>query len=91
MKTLITETRSELITKIIRTLSLKSNEIGEIVELYYDVQHLRIAHANKERTEPPSGGEAFAQPENLMIFIEINPYQAHFPPLKLTDLPELGP
>jgi hypothetical protein len=54
MKTLITETRSELITKIVRTLNLKAHEIGEMVELYYDVQHLRIAHANKERTEPPS-------------------------------------
>src|ERR1700756_5774257 len=54
MKTLITETRSELITKIVRTLNLKTHEIGEMVELYYDVQHLRIQHANKERTEPPS-------------------------------------
>ena len=54
MKSLITETRSELITKIIRTLALKTHEIGEMVELYYDSQDLRIAHANKERTEPPS-------------------------------------
>jgi hypothetical protein len=54
MKSLITETRSELITKIIRTLQLKTNEIGEMVELYYDCQNLRIQHANKERTEPPS-------------------------------------
>jgi hypothetical protein len=54
MKTLITETRSELITKIVRTLQLKTHEIGEMVELYYDSQDLRIAHANKERTEPPS-------------------------------------
>jgi hypothetical protein len=54
MKTLITETRSELITKIIRTVNLKTNEIAEMVELYYDCQDLRIAHANKERTEPPS-------------------------------------
>ncbi len=54
MKSLITETRSELITKIVRTLQLKTNEIGEMVELYYDAQNLRIAHANKERTEPSS-------------------------------------
>jgi hypothetical protein len=54
MKTLINESRNELITKIIRTLALKANEIAEMVELYYDCQHLRIAHANKERTEPPS-------------------------------------
>jgi hypothetical protein len=54
MKTLITETRSELITKIIRTVNLKTPEIAEMVELYYDCQDLRIAHANKERTEPPS-------------------------------------
>jgi hypothetical protein len=54
MKSLITETRSELITKIVRTLQLKTNEIGEMVELYYDSQDLRISHANKKRTEPPS-------------------------------------
>jgi hypothetical protein len=54
MKSLLTETRSELLTKIVRTLALKSHEIGEMVELYYDSQHLRIAHANKDRTEPPS-------------------------------------
>src|SRR4029077_19936483 len=54
MKSLITETRSELLTKIVKTLALKSHEIGEMVELYYDSQHLRIQHANKERTEPPS-------------------------------------
>jgi hypothetical protein len=54
MKTLINESRNELITKIVRTLALKANEIAEMVELYYDCQHLRIAHANKERTEPPS-------------------------------------
>ena len=54
MQTLITETRSELLTKIVRTLELQTHEIPEIVELYYDCQDLRIAHANKERTEPPS-------------------------------------
>jgi hypothetical protein len=54
MKSLITESRSELIRKIIRTLELKADEIAEIVELYYDCQDLRIAHANKDRTEPPS-------------------------------------
>jgi hypothetical protein len=54
MKTLITESRSELITKIIRTLEIKSTEVAEMVELFYDAQDLRIAHANKERTEPAS-------------------------------------
>lgn len=54
MKELITETRSELITKIIKTVNLKTNEIAEMVELYYDCQNLRIAHANRERTEPAS-------------------------------------
>jgi hypothetical protein len=54
MKTLITETRSELITKIIRTVNLKTKDIAGMVELYYDCQDLRISHANKERTEPPS-------------------------------------
>ena len=51
---LITEARSELLAKIVRTLSLKREEIAEMVELYGDVQQLRIQHANKERTEPPS-------------------------------------
>src|SRR5206468_11119604 len=54
MKELITETRNELIQKIIRTVNLKTKEIAEVVELFYDTQNLRIAHANKERTEPPS-------------------------------------
>jgi hypothetical protein len=54
MTDIYTETRSELITKIIKTLALKTNEIAEIVELYYDCQTMRIAHANKERTEPAS-------------------------------------
>jgi hypothetical protein len=51
---LITETRNELITKIVRTLTLQTHEIAEFVALYYDCQDLRIAHANKERSEPPS-------------------------------------
>ena len=51
---LITESRSELLAKIVRTLVLKSNEIAEMVELYGDVQNLRIQHANRKRTEPPS-------------------------------------
>jgi hypothetical protein len=54
MSSLITETRSELITKIIRTLELQTHEIAEMVSLYYDCQDLRIAHGNKKRTEPPS-------------------------------------
>jgi hypothetical protein len=54
MKTLITEVRSELINKIIKTVTLKQRDIAELIELFYDIQDLRIAHANKERTEPPS-------------------------------------
>ena len=54
MTDIYTETRNELIKKIIKDLELKANEIAEIVELYYDCQSMRIAHANKERTEPPS-------------------------------------
>jgi hypothetical protein len=54
MKELFNEIRNELIKKIIETAELKANEIGEIVEIFYDTQDLRIAHANKERTEPPS-------------------------------------
>ena len=54
MKELISESRSELITKIIKTVTLKQKDIAEMVELYYDAQDLRIAHANKDRTEPPS-------------------------------------
>jgi hypothetical protein len=49
-----TETRNELITKIIKTVTLKQRDIAECVELYYDVQTLRIQHANRERTEPAS-------------------------------------
>jgi hypothetical protein len=54
MKELITESRNELINKIVRTVTLKQGDIAEMVSLYYDCQDLRIAHANKERTEPPS-------------------------------------
>jgi hypothetical protein len=54
MQSLITETRSELINKIVRTLELQTHEIADVVELYYDCQDLRIAHANKDRTEAPS-------------------------------------
>lgn len=51
---LITEVRNELIKKIVESVTLKSHEIAEMVELYYDAQDMRIAHANKDRTEPPS-------------------------------------
>jgi hypothetical protein len=54
MRELFSESRNELIKKIIQTVELKQNEIAEIVEIFYDTQDLRIAHANKERTEPPS-------------------------------------
>jgi hypothetical protein len=51
---LITESRNELIRKIVRTVELQTHEVAEVVGLYYDCQDLRIAHSNKERTEPPS-------------------------------------
>src|ERR1700747_287458 len=51
---LITEARSELLTKIVRTLALKTNEISSMIELFYDCQAQRIKFANKDRTEPPS-------------------------------------
>jgi hypothetical protein len=54
MQSLLNETRSELLDKIIRTLELQTHEIADVVELYYDCQKLRIAHANKERSEAPS-------------------------------------
>lgn len=40
-------------TKIIRTLELQTDQIADVIELYYDCQDLRIAHANKKRTEAP--------------------------------------
>jgi hypothetical protein len=54
IKELLTASRNELIRKITETVVLKEHEIAEIVSLYYDCQDLRIAHANKKRTEPPS-------------------------------------
>ena len=48
------ETRNELLTKIVKTLAIKSSEVAEIVELYYDCQDFRIRNANRERTEPAS-------------------------------------
>ena len=51
----------EVIDRILKTIrdtlkdyELRDNEIAEAVELYYDAQELRIMHANKKRTEPPS-------------------------------------
>jgi hypothetical protein len=45
------ETRNELIDKIIKTYELTSEDIAETVELYYECQKLRIMHANKEPSE----------------------------------------
>ena len=53
-KQLIIDTRNQLIDKIVRTLVLQTHEIADVVSLYYDTQNLRIAHANKKRTEAPS-------------------------------------
>jgi hypothetical protein len=51
---MITETRNELIDKIIKTYELQTPDVADAVELYYDAQKLRIMHGNKERTEAPS-------------------------------------
>ena len=54
MSEIYKETRNELLTKIVKTLTIKSSEIAEMVELYYDCQDFRIRNANRERTEAPS-------------------------------------
>src|SRR4029077_17335476 len=54
IKELLTESRNELIKKIIESVTLRQHEIAEMVEIYYDAQALRIQHANKKRTAPPS-------------------------------------
>src|SRR4029077_15693049 len=54
IKELLTESRNELIKKIIESVTLRQHEIAEMVEIYYDAQDMRIQHANKKRTEPPS-------------------------------------
>jgi hypothetical protein len=50
---MISETRNELIDKIIKAYELETADVADAVELYYDAQELRIMHANKERTESP--------------------------------------
>jgi hypothetical protein len=52
VKPMITETRSELIDKIIKAYELETKDVADAVELYYDAQQLRIMHANRKRTEP---------------------------------------
>jgi hypothetical protein len=47
------ETRNVLIDKIIKTYELNTQDVADVVELYYDCQELRIKHANRERTEGP--------------------------------------
>ena len=47
------ETRNVLIDKLIRAYEIDTEDIADCVELYYDAQDLRIAHANKERSEGP--------------------------------------
>jgi hypothetical protein len=47
------ETRNVLVDKIVKAYELDTKDISDAVELYYDSQHLRILHANKERTEGP--------------------------------------
>lgn len=59
-KELETETKNELIDKLIKEYRLHSSDIAEVVELYYDAQELRIKHANKLRTE---GGQSATEAE----------------------------
>jgi len=47
------QTRNALVDKIIKAYELDTKDIGDVVELYYDCQELRIKHANRERTEGP--------------------------------------
>ena len=47
MSDIYKETRSELLTKIVKTLAIKSGEISEMVELYFDCQDFRIRNANR--------------------------------------------
>jgi len=50
---MITETKNELLDKLIKAYELESAGVADAVELYYDAQKLRIMHQNKERTEAP--------------------------------------
>jgi hypothetical protein len=47
------ETRNVLVDKIVKAYDLEAKDIADAVSLYYDAQHLRIQHANKERSEGP--------------------------------------
>jgi hypothetical protein len=51
VKNLRAETKNILIDKLLKTYELKSHEIAEAVELYYDAQKLRIMHGNKISSE----------------------------------------
>ena len=54
MQSLITESRNELIRKIIATTEIRSDQIVELVSIYYDIQAFRIQNANRDRTEEKS-------------------------------------
>jgi hypothetical protein len=46
-------TRRELIDRLIKAYELEAKDVADAVEIYYDAQKLRIAHANKDRAEGP--------------------------------------
>ena len=53
-KQLAKYTRNVLVEKLLKDYELKSEDVVETVEMYYDCQKLRMMHANKERSEPQS-------------------------------------
>jgi hypothetical protein len=49
MQNLVTESRNDLIRKIIATAEIRTDQIAELVNLYYNVQDFRIQNANRKR------------------------------------------
>lgn len=48
---LVNESRNDLIKKIIATANIRTDQVAELVNLYYNVQDFRIQNANRDRTE----------------------------------------
>lgn len=51
MHKLARETRNAIVDKVVKSLELDTEDVADVVELYYDCQKLRTMHANKERSE----------------------------------------
>jgi len=45
---------SELLDRLLKVYEVKKEDVASVVELYYDAQKLRIAHANKQESEGPN-------------------------------------